>query len=55
MMPTTATSANQTVLGAVADQVGMVQVFALCAFLPMLGFLTIFLPRTAELHEKEPA
>ena len=43
------------VLGAVADQVGMVQVFALCAFLPMLGFLTIFLPGTAELHRKEPA
>jgi FSR family fosmidomycin resistance protein-like MFS transporter len=43
------------VLGAVADQIGMVQVFALCAFLPMLGLLTIFLPRTAELHRKEPA
>ena len=42
-------------LGALADQIGMVQVFALCAFLPTLGFLTIFLPRTAELHRKEPA
>jgi FSR family fosmidomycin resistance protein-like MFS transporter len=42
-------------LGALADQIGMVQVFAFCAFLPMLGFLTIFLPRTAELHRKEPA
>lgn len=43
------------VLGALADQIGMVQVFALCAFLPLLGFLTIFLPKTAELHRKEPA
>lgn len=43
------------ILGALADRIGMVQVFALCAFLPMLGFLTIFLPKTAELHRKEPA
>jgi FSR family fosmidomycin resistance protein-like MFS transporter len=43
------------VLGALADQIGIVAVFGLCAFLPFLGFLTIFLPRHAELHEKEPA
>ncbi len=42
------------VLGALADRIGIVQVFALCAFLPFLGVLTIFLPRHAELH-KEPA
>mgnify|MGYP001103315406 CR=1 FL=1 len=42
-------------LGALADQIGMVQVFALCAFLPVLGFLTIFLPGSAELYRKEPA
>lgn len=42
------------VLGALADQIGMVQVFAIGAFLPVLGFLTMFLPRTAELHSKEP-
>lgn len=41
------------VLGAVADQIGMVQVFAMCAFLPILGFLTIFLPKTAELYSKK--
>lgn len=45
------------VLGALADQLGIIYVFNLCAFLPFLGFLTIFLPRTAELHPraKEPA
>lgn len=43
------------VLGALADQIGMVAVFAIGAFLPVLGFLTMFLPRTAELHSKEPA
>ena len=40
------------VLGALADQIGIVAVFGLCAFLPFLGFLTIFLPRHAELHGK---
>lgn len=37
-------------MGALADQIGMIAVFNICAFLPFLGFLTIFLPRTAELH-----
>ena len=39
------------VLGALADWIGIIQVFGLCAFLPFLGFLTIFLPRHKELHE----
>lgn len=38
------------VLGATADGIGIISVFNLCAFLPFLGFLTIFLPRKAELH-----
>lgn len=38
------------VLGALADQIGIISVFKICAFLPVLGFLTIFLPRTSELH-----
>jgi FSR family fosmidomycin resistance protein-like MFS transporter len=41
------------VLGAVADTTGMVWVFGLCAFLPVLGFLTIFLPKTAELYPSQ--
>lgn len=38
------------VLGALADQIGIIQTFGLCAFLPFLGVLTIFLPRQKELH-----
>lgn len=38
------------VMGALADWIGMVTVFQICAFLPALGFLTILLPKTAELH-----
>lgn len=34
-------------LGAVADQVGIIQVFKLCAWLPALGLLTFLLPRGA--------
>ncbi|KKC39560.1 Fosmidomycin resistance protein [Devosia epidermidihirudinis] len=45
------------VLGALADSIGIIAVFNICAFLPFLGFLTIFLPRAAELHptQGEPA
>ncbi|HEX6614105.1 MAG TPA: MFS transporter, partial [Rhodanobacteraceae bacterium] len=32
------------VLGAVADHAGIVFVYQLCAFLPLLGTLAIFLP-----------
>ncbi len=34
-------------IGALADKIGIVQVFWLCAFLPALGLLTFFLPRGA--------
>ena len=37
-------------MGAMADWIGIIPVFQICAFLPVLGILTIFLPRTAELH-----
>ena len=40
------------VVGAVADVVGMVTVFKFCAFLPVLGVLTVFLPRSSELHPR---
>lgn len=42
-------------LGGLADQIGMTNVFAIGAFLPVLGFLTILLPKTAELHSKDPS
>lgn len=42
-------------MGALADQIGMIAVFQICAALPILGILTIFLPKTAELHpERTP-
>lgn len=37
-------------MGFVADAIGVIAVFQICAFLPALGFLTILLPKTAELH-----
>ena len=42
-------------LGGLADRIGMTNVFAIGAFLPVLGFLTILLPKTAELHSKDPS
>lgn len=37
-------------MGALADAIGIVAIFQICAFLPALGILTILLPRTAELN-----
>lgn len=34
-------------LGALADRIGIIQVFALCAWLPAFGLLTFFLPKAA--------
>jgi MFS transporter, FSR family, fosmidomycin resistance protein len=38
------------VLGVVADARGIEFVYTICAFLPLLGLLTIFLPNMRELH-----
>jgi FSR family fosmidomycin resistance protein-like MFS transporter len=43
------------ILGGVADSIGIIPVFQICAFLPLLGILTIFLPKTAELHPEGKA
>lgn len=37
-------------MGALADWIGIIPVFQICAFLPVLGVLTILLPKTAELY-----
>ncbi len=42
-------------LGALADVTSMQFVFHLCAFLPVLGLLAMFLPNTDELNAKTPA
>ena len=39
-------SLNKTVLGAVADARGIETVYALCAYLPLLGVITVLLPDT---------
>ncbi|SMQ63637.1 MFS transporter, FSR family, fosmidomycin resistance protein [Devosia lucknowensis] len=44
------------IMGGLADWIGIIPVFQICAFLPALGILTILLPKTAELHpERKPA
>jgi len=35
---------GSAVLGKVADHTGIIAVFHFCAYLPLLGLLTIFLP-----------
>jgi FSR family fosmidomycin resistance protein-like MFS transporter len=37
-------------LGLLADQIGIIAVFGLCAWLPALGLLTFLLPRTPHAH-----
>lgn len=43
------------VMGGLADWIGIIPVFQICAFLPALGLLTILLPKTAELHPERNA
>jgi FSR family fosmidomycin resistance protein-like MFS transporter len=38
------------VLGEIADHVGIVTVFHYCAYLPLIGLLTVFLPDIKEHH-----
>jgi len=42
-------------LGALADVYDILFVFNICAFLPVLGFLTIFLPRRSEMRQPQEA
>jgi MFS transporter, FSR family, fosmidomycin resistance protein len=40
-------------VGAVADHIGIIAMFKLCAWLPALGLLTFWLPRASPEHESE--
>jgi FSR family fosmidomycin resistance protein-like MFS transporter len=40
------------VLGALADRVGIETVYAMCAFLPMIGLLAAFLPDVERPHAR---
>ena len=42
-------------MGGLADWIGIIPVFQVCAFLPALGILTILLPKTAELRPERIA
>lgn len=43
---------GSAVLGRVADHTGINYVFHLCAWLPLIGLLTVFLPNIEQPHEK---
>jgi FSR family fosmidomycin resistance protein-like MFS transporter len=43
------------ILGAMADRSGIERVYQLCAFLPLAGLLTVFLPRTTDDRTTRPA
>ncbi len=45
---------GSVVLGALADHTSISFVFHLCSLLPLLGFLTIFLPNTEKLEKLSP-
>jgi FSR family fosmidomycin resistance protein-like MFS transporter len=36
------------ILGEMADRVGIEKVYELCSFLPLVGLLTLFLPRITD-------
>ena len=48
-------SVGAAVLGKLADQVGIDFVYAVCAFLPLIGLLAAFLPNVHKSHAQPPA
>ena len=42
------------ILGEMADRVGIEKVYELCSFLPLVGFLTLFLPRITDTRTRHP-
>jgi MFS transporter, FSR family, fosmidomycin resistance protein len=36
------------ILGGMADRIGLERVYQLCSFLPLVGLLTVFLPRITD-------
>ena len=43
---------GSAVLGHLADRTSLDYVYALCAYLPLLGLLTVFLPKTTRVHSQ---
>jgi FSR family fosmidomycin resistance protein-like MFS transporter len=48
-------SVGAAVLGKLADHVGVVVIYQICAFLPLLGLLAAFLPDIHQRHAPEVA
>jgi FSR family fosmidomycin resistance protein-like MFS transporter len=42
------------ILGGMADRIGIERVYQLCSFLPLVGLLTLFLPRITDNHATSP-
>ena len=42
------------VLGEMADHIGIEKVYELCSFLPLVGLLTLFLPKTTDSRDRHP-
>jgi FSR family fosmidomycin resistance protein-like MFS transporter len=42
------------ILGEMADRVGLEKVYELCSFLPLVGLLTLFLPRITDTRTRHP-
>jgi len=42
------------ILGGMADRISIERVYQLCSFLPLAGFLTLFLPRITD-HRTTPS
>ena len=42
------------ILGGMADRIGIERVYQLCSFLPLVGLLTVFLPRITDNHATSP-
>src|SRR5260370_22742262 len=43
------------ILGGIADRIGIERVYQLCSFLPLVGLLTLFLPRITDHRTTPPA
>jgi MFS transporter, FSR family, fosmidomycin resistance protein len=42
------------ILGGMADRIGIEKVYELCSFLPLVGLLTLFLPRITDSSTRHP-
>ena len=46
---------SAAILGSMADHIGIERVYQLCSFLPLVGLLTLFVPRITDDRNTPPA